>query len=740
MHKLYFVSKISLFLLVFVFYLPLQAQQKKTLELEDLFASNYFSPNSVQGINWMQNGQYYTTMSSDEESGKLLIKKYDITTGQEVEVLFDNQDIQGWVNQEPFTFSEYSLGPDEKNILLATEVESIYRRSSKAYYYLYNIASKEIKQIHEGGKISYATFSPDGGKIAYVRENNLFYTLTDSIDEIAITTNGKYNHIINGSTDWVYEEEFSFAKAFFWSPDSRRIAFYTFDESEVKEYNMQIWYGLYPEDYKFKYPKAGEKNSMVDIRIHDIVKDKTTVVNLGTETDIYIPRVFWTNDPGMLAVMKLNRLQNHMQLFHIKAKNGKMDLILEEKSDTYVDIDYNDQFIYLDGKKGIITTSEKSGYKHIYHYDLKGNLLRQITHGNWEVDQLYGVDQPNKLVYFTSTEISPMERQLNAIGLNGENKKRLTNDKGETSANFSPDFSYYIATLSALDEPARYTLHKAPSGKQIKVLEDNEQLKSRLADFTLGQKTFFSFDTEDGTSLNAYMIKPHDFDPDKKYPVIMFVYGGPGSQTVTTGWGGQRDMYNHYLTQHGFIVVSIDNRGTGGRGKEFKHITYAQLGKYETMDQLSGARYLASLPYIDEDRIGIWGWSYGGYMSSLAIFTGAEELAAAIAVAPVTNWRFYDTIYTERYLKTPQLNPDGYDAWSPITHAYKLEDDYLLIHGTGDDNVHFQNAVELQDALIAANKHFDSFFYPNRAHGIGGGITRYHLYTMMTNFWLEKLK
>ena len=740
MHKSYIVAKVSILLLVFCFYHPMPAQQKKALELEDLFASNYFYPNSVRGINWMQNGQFYTTMSSDSESNKQLIKKFDITSGEEVEVLFDNQDLQGWVQQEPFTFSEYSLGPDEKNILLATEVESIYRRSSKAYYYLYNIETKEIKQIHEGGKISYATFSPDGSKIAYVRENNLYYTPTETISEIAITNNGKYNHIINGSTDWVYEEEFSFAKAFYWSPDSRRIAFYTFDESEVKEYNMQLWYELYPEDYKFKYPKAGEKNSDVTIHIYDTQKEKTIDVNVGPETDIYIPRVFWTNEPDRLAVMKLNRLQNHMQLFHANAKNGKSDLILEEKNDTYVDINYNDKFIYLEDERGIVTTSEKSGFKHIYHYDLKGNLISQVTNGDWEVDQLYGVDQQNNLVYFTSTEVSPLERHLYSIGLNGENKKRLSNDKGQTSANFSPDFSYYVATFSALDQPTLYTLHKAPSGELVKVLEDNEQLKTRLSSFALGTKTFFSFDTEDGTSLNAYMIKPHDFDPEKEYPVIMYVYGGPGSQTVTAGWGGQRDMYHHYLTQHGFIVVSIDNRGTGGRGKEFKHITYAQLGRYETMDQLSGARYLASLPYVDEDRIGIWGWSYGGYMSSLAVFTGAEELAAAIAVAPVTNWRFYDTIYTERYLKTPQLNPDGYDAWSPITHAYKLEDDYLLIHGTGDDNVHFQNAVVLQDALISANKHFDSFFYPNRTHGIGGGITRYHLYTMMTNFWLEKLK
>jgi len=729
-----------LFLALFLYQLPVQAQQKKAVELEDLFASNYFNPTGVYGIDWMQKGKYYTAMSSDDQSDRQLIKKYDITTGEEIAVLFDNTKIQGWVSSQPFVFSDYHLGPDQDNILLANELESIYRRSTKAYYYLYNIKTKEIKQIHEGDKISYATFSPDGKKIAYVRQNNMYYTLVDDIKEIAITDNGKFNHIINGSTDWVYEEEFSFAKAFFWSPDSEKIAFYTFNESEVKEYNMQVWGPLYPEDYKFKYPKAGEKNSLVAIRIFDLEHQETLDLKISDDHDIYIPRVFWTNDPSMLAVIKLNRLQNHLQLYHTNADNGDLKLVLEEKSETYVDIDYNDEYIYLENGKGFVTTNEQSGYKHLYHYDLDGNLITQITHGNWEVDDFYGIDQKRKIAYFTSTEESPLERHLYTIKLNGKNKTQLSKKNGNISANFSPDFSYYIASFTAVDEPMLVTLHKAPSGKQIKVLEDNARLKQRLANHTMGKKSFFSFDTEDGTSLGAFMIKPHNFDPSKKYPVIMYVYGGPGSQVVLNNWGGQRDMYHHYLTQHDFIVVGVDNRGTGGRGKAFKHKTYAQLGKYETMDQLSGARYLAGLPYVDEDKIGIWGWSYGGYMSSLAIFDGAEELAAAIAVAPVTNWRFYDTIYTERYLKTPQLNPDGYDAWSPITHAYKLEDDYLLIHGTGDDNVHFQNAVELQNALIAANKQFDSFFYPNRAHGISGGITRYHLYSMMTNFWLEKLK
>ena len=708
---------------------PLAAQDLKKVSLEDVFKKGSFSQKSVYGINWMKDGQYYS--SQVERNGAPTVVKINVTTGEEVGVLLDGKALG-------IDFSDYSFNADESKALLATDVEPIYRRSSKGIFYVVDMATGQKQQLMKGEKISYATLSPDNTKVAFVKDNNLYVSDLTNNATTQLTQDGEANRIINGAADWVYEEEFSMAQAFKWSPDGKRIAFIRFDESNVPEFNMQTWGPLYPQDYKFKYPKAGEKNSIVSLHVAEVATGKLQQLDAGTEKDQYLPRIYWTKDANQLAFIRLNRLQNQLDLLHANASTGESKLILSETSATYVDLDYNDDLQYLSDGKSFIRTSEQDGYKHIYHHNLDGTLIRQLTAGAWEVSAMVGLDEKGKKLYYLSTEASPLERNLYVIQLDGKGKKLLSPAKGTHSINMSPDHRFFIGYHSTADSPVTVTLNEA-NGKTLKVLEDNTALKGRLATYALGKKEFFTFPTVDGTVLNGYLIKPADFDPNKKYPVLMYVYGGPGSQNVLNSWGGTRDFWHQHLAAEGYLVASIDNRGTGARGRDFKHATYANLGKLETIDQIEGAKYLAKMPFVDPSRIGIWGWSYGGYMSSLSLMIGNDVFKAAIAVAPVTTWRYYDTVYTERYLQTPQLNPAGYDDNSPITHVNKLKGNFLLIHGTGDDNVHFQNAVDLVNALIAADKQFESFYYPNRNHGIYGGNTTWHLYTQMTDFLKRKL-
>lgn len=715
------------------FFLALQvdihAQQKQKVTLEDVFKNNTFSQKSVQGINWMKDGQYYSSLVRTPSGSKVV--KINVETGEESAVLINGETIG-------LNFASYAFNADESKALIASEVERIYRRSSKGVYHVIDLATGKAQKLLDGEKIMYATLSPDNDKVAFVKENNLYIIELSTQQLTQVTTDGKWNHVLNGAADWVYEEEFSMSKAFDWSPDGKRIAFIRFDESGVPEFNMQIWGKLYPQDYRFKYPKAGESNSEVSIHIYDLASKKTVKADAGEGTDIYLPRMYWTGEPNTLAFLRVNRLQNQIDLLYTDAQTGRSKVILEEKSNTYVDLNYNDDLRFLGDNKGFIRTSEQDGFKHIYHHDNAGKLIRQITSGNWEVTNLVGIDEKGKKIYFISTEASPLERNLYVVNMDGKAKKNLTPDKGTYSINMSKDFKYFIANFSNSAIPLKVTLNES-SGKLVKVLEDNQELKSKLSNFAYSGREFFSFNTVDGTSLNGYMVKPSDFDPNKKYPVLMYVYGGPGSQNVTNAWGGTRDFWHQHLAAEGYIVACVDNRGTGARGRDFKHSTYANLGKLETEDQIAGAKYLGSLPFVDPSRIGIWGWSYGGYMSSLALMKGNDVFKAAIAVAPVTTWRYYDTIYTERYLQTPQQNAAGYDDNSPITHVDKLKGNLLLIHGTGDDNVHYQNAVDLVDALIKADKQFETMYYPNRNHGISGGNTSWHLYSLMTDFIKRKL-
>lgn len=709
-----------------------QAQQKREIALADIYRQGTFAQKSVGGINWMKNGQFYSSEAADDKNKVTDLVKYDVTTGKPVSTLIEGEDLKPAGQSTPIQFTDYAFNADEQKVLFGTERESIYRHSSKADYYVYDIKTKNLVKLSNGGKQMYATFSPDAKRVAFARDNNLFYVDLATMKETQVTTNGKFNHIINGYADWVYEEEFSFAQGFDWSPDGTRLVFYTFDESRVPEYNMQLWGKLYPADYRFKYPKAGEANSVVTISVYDLKSSKTILIDIGTETDKYLPRLQWTKDPNLVSIQRLNRLQNTFELLHADATTGKATVVLKETDKAYVEI--TDDLTYLENGKQFVISSEKDGYNHLYLYSMSGKLIRQLTKGNWEVTRFVGYDEKNNALYYLSTEVSPLDRHLYSISNQGKNKKRLTPAAGTHTINMSNDFKYYFDYHAAANVPTTVSLHTAKDGKLIKILEDNQTLRDKLAQYQIAKQEFFSFKTADGTQLNGWMIKPANFDNTKKYPVLMFVYGGPGSQQVTNSWGGSNFLWYQVLANKGLIIACVDNRGTGGRGAAFKKITYANLGKYEVADQIEAAQYLGNQNYIDKNRIGIWGHSYGGYMTLLALTKGNGIFRAGIAVAPVTNWRFYDTIYTERYLKTPQDNAAGYDTNSPLFFADKLQGELLLIHGTGDDNVHFQNSVLMQDALISANKQFESFYYPNRNHSVAGGPTLLHRFTMMTDF------
>jgi dipeptidyl-peptidase-4 len=552
-----------------------------------------------------------------------------------------------------------------------------------------------------------------------------------------VTSDGEKNRIINGKPDWVYEEEFEFTKAYFWSPDGKKIAFYRFDESEVKEYQIPFYYSLYPDWFRYKYPKAGEKNSVITIKVYNVADNTTKVMDTGDETDIYIPRIKWTNDPNELSIVRLNRLQNEMDILFADVVSGKSRLIYSETNKYYFSERPGDYLTFVNNKNDFLIQSEKDGYNHLYLLNNQGKILNQVTKGNWEVSELLGYDAKNKVIYYAASEDSPLEQYVYAIHCDGTDKCKLTEKKGAHEVTFSKGYHYYIDQYSNANTPPFFTLHKS-SGKLIRVLEDNHRLKERMSANHFSQKEFLTVPAANGTKLNAYMIKPPDFNPAKKYPLFIYVYGGPGSQLVQDRWDS-RFAWFQLLASHGYIVACVDNRGTGGRGQEFKKCTYLQLGRIETEDQIAAAKYLSTLPYIDAGRIGIFGWSYGGYMSLLCLLKGADVYKMGISVAPVTNWRFYDDIYTERYMRTPQENPDGYDANSPLYLANELKGKLLLIHGMADDNVHLQNSAEMIKRLVAANKQFEMQFYPDKNHSITGGNTSFHLYRRMTDFIFRNL-
>ena len=713
-------------ILLFIGLFNFATAQNQQLTLEEILGGE-FRTKGMDALHSMNNGQQYTVLNRDRATKSVSVDKYDYQTLQKVETIVSSADLDG-INQ----FSSYTFSEDESKLILATEVESIFRRSRLGIYYTYDITSKQLDLISEN-KIQEPTFSPDATKVAYVFENNIYIKDLNSGEVTQVTTDGERNKIINGVTDWVYEEEFSFVRAFDWNKSSEYLAFIRFDESQVPEFSMDV-YGeeLYPTQQVFKYPKAGENNSEVSLHTYNLKTSKTQMVDLGDA--YYIPRIDWTEDKDILSVQVINRHQNDLKLYFHNI-NGPTELVLNETDKAYVDITSNLTFL---ADNSFIWTSEKDGYNHIYHYAKNGKLINQITKGPWEVTNYYGYDKKTNRVFYQSVENGSINRDVYSIKLNGKGKNHLSNAQGTNRATFSADFSYFINSYSSATTPPRYTLNRSKDGKLVKEIVNNDDLLNKLAKYELSPKEFSTIEVN-GNSLNMWMIKPTDFDPNKEYPLFMFQYSGPGSQSVSNSWLGSNDYWYEMLAEKGYIIACVDGRGTGFKGADFKKVTYKELGKYEVEDQIAAAKQLGALPFVDEDSIGIWGWSYGGFMSTNCILKGNDVFSMAIAVAPVTSWRFYDTVYTERYMQTPQENASGYDENSPLNYPELLKGDYLLIHGTADDNVHVQNTMRMVSELIQANKQFEWAIYPDKNHGIYGGNTRLQLYTKMTNFIEENL-
>ena len=719
--------KQSLFLFLLI---TLSATAQQKLTLEEIWGGT-FRTQGMDELQTLKKTNQYTVLNFDKAARSMQIDLYDYATLKKISTLIDTKNHQTLPMIDSYTFNS-----KENQILLACNSDQIFRRSFLADYYLYDIASKQLTKLFDF-KIQEPTFSPDGTQIAYVKDNNLFIYNLQSKTSKQITNDGKKNAIINGITDWVYEEEFAFVKAFDWNATSDKIAYIRFDETEVPEFTMDVYnQGLYPVQQTFKYPKAGEKNAVVSLHIYDVNSKKATKINLDKYTDFYIPRIKWTNDANELSAQIINRHQNNLDLLFVNGTSGATKVILNEKDKAYIDITDNLTFL---ADNSFIWSSEKDGFNHLYHYDKSGKQISQITNGNWEVTNYYGLNEATKTIFYQSVENGSINRDIYSISLNGKNKKRLSSKTGTSSATFSPNFDFFITTFSDAKTPTIYTLNDAKSGKEIQVIRENNALSTRLEKYNLPSKDFFELQTDGGQKLNAWMIKPKNFDDKKKYPVLMFQYSGPGSQEVANAWLDTNDMWYMMLSQEGYIVACVDGRGTGFKGADFKKVTYKELGKFEVEDQIDAAKTIGKYDYVDASRIGIWGWSYGGFMSSNCILKGNDVFKTAIAVAPVTNWRFYDSVYTERFLQTPAENASGYDDNSPINHVSKLKGNYLLIHGTADDNVHVQNTMLMVEALVQANKQFDWAIYPDKNHGIYGGKTRLQLYTKMTNFIKEKL-
>lgn len=717
-------------LIALLFFVSISTIAQQKITVEEIY-SGAFRAKGMDELQAMKNTNQYTVLNFDRATRTMQIDLYDFSNLKKVATLINTKDFQELSDG----IDSYTFSSDEKQLLIANNSNQIYRHSFTADYFLFDLNTKKLTKILE--QVQEPTFSPDGKKIAFAKENNLFVydILSKGINQI--TNDGKKNEVINGICDWVYEEEFAFVRAFDWSTDSNKIAFIRFDESQVPEFSMNVFKKeLYPTVETFKYPKAGEKNSTVSLHIYDLAKNSTKQVNLSNYSDFYIARIKWTNDANVFSVQVLNRHQDNLDLLFVDSNMATYKIVLNEKDNAYVDVTDNLTFLK---DNSFIWTSEKDGWNHIYLYDKTGKLKNQVTKGKWEVTAYYGFDEKTKSIFYQSTENGSIVRDVYKISLDGKKKTKLSSMNGTNAATFSPDFNFYINTFSSSSIPTRYSLNDSKTGNEVKVIEDNAALALKLKNYDLPAKEFFELTTEKGNKLNAWMIKPKDFDANKKYPVFMYQYSGPGSQEVANEWFNANDYWFMMLTQQGYIVACVDGRGTGFKGAAFKKCTQKELGKYEVEDQIDAAKVIGNYPYVDKSRIGIFGWSFGGFMASNCIMKGAEVFKTAIAVAPVTNWRFYDSIYTERYMQTPQENASGYDDNSPINHVSKLKGNFLLIHGTADDNVHVQNSMQMIEALVQANKQFDWAIYPDKNHGIYGGYTRIQLYNKMTNFIKEKL-
>lgn len=704
---------------------PAHAQDSpKPVQLEDVWKYYRFYARGIDGFTGMNDGKSYAAFNG--RGNERTIARYLFSDGEMQEVLFDPNQHQGIQSVDDFSFS-----PDEEGILLTTQTEPIYRHSSNAMNFIYHRPNNSLHALYDQ-PVRNATFSPTQDKVAFSHANNLYVKDLKSDKLVAITKDGEKNRIINGTPDWVYEEEFSYHQAYEWSNNGQYIAYVRFDESEVPEFSMDVYGGgLYPEQEVFKYPKAGEVNSKVSLWLY-LMGDVAREIKIEREYE-YLPRMYWTPN-NQLVVLLLNRLQNHLQLLSIDPKSGAQTLLYEARDEAYLELP--EVMHFIDDQRFLIN-SDRDGFDRIYRCD--GNNCTPLSIEGRDVTAFYGFDEQKGYLYYqTPGEDAPHQRQVWRTDLKGKSVE-LSSEKGWNSLTFNPQMTYYILQYERANRPASCTLFDARKRKEVRVMQDNQALKDRLKEYAISYPDFFMAPTQAGHELSAWMIKPRNFDPNKKYPVLCFVYGGPGSQTVSDEYDGFNFMWYQTLADQGYIIASADNRGTGARGRDFKKCTYRELGKLETEDQIAFARYLGGLPYVDDSRIGIWGWSYGGYMSSLCLSKGADVFKAAVAVAPVTNWRFYDNIYTERYMGLPQDNGDGYDLNSPMSHVNKMKGKYLLIHGSGDDNVHVQNSMRMTEALVQADVDFEMFIYPDKNHGIYGGNTRLHLFRKMTAFWLQNL-
>jgi dipeptidyl-peptidase-4 len=714
--------------------------QGSPLTLKEVVGYAY-SPQYIYGVRSMNDGERYTQLSPDHK--KIIISSFK--TGKEVSTLFDVNDIKRGAKLN--YIDGYTLSPDESRILIQTQTKAIYRRSFTAVYYIYDIANKTLEPLSEGGPQQVAKFSPDGNVVGFVRDGNLFVVkLLYGNAETQVTKDGKFNEVINGIPDWVNEEEFSTNCSFDFSADSKMLAWVRYDESQVPIYRMQMWKGAapamaendeYPGEYAYKYPVAGATNSKVTVHSFDIKNRVTRTLQVPVEADGYIPRIHFTDDPEKLAVVTLNRHQNQMDIYMVNPRSTVAKLVVRETNEKYIRETAYGSLKFYKGHFGYL--SDRSGYQHLYWYTLNGNLVKQVTSGDFEVTDFYGYDAASGQFYYAAHGTSPLRKEV--YSTTGAGKPRLlTSQVGTNEATFSTTMKYFLNVYSSAQQPPITTLRNA-SGKVLATLLDNADLKKK-ADSTFGQKEFFTFTTSEGVTLNGWMVKPRNFDPAKKYPVIMYQYSGPGSQEVKDSWnmgffGG--GSFESYMAEQGYVYVCVDGRGTGGRGAEFEKCTYLNLGLLESRDQVEAALYLGTLPYVDKARIAIWGWSFGGFNTLMAMSEGRPVFCCGVAIAAPSSWRYYDTVYTERYMRTPQENATGYDR-CPISQAKNLSGHLLLIHGTADDNVHVRNAHEMSEALVQADKQFDMHIYTNRNHSIYGGRTRHHLFTRMCNFFDQHMK
>ncbi|MBN1925195.1 MAG: DPP IV N-terminal domain-containing protein [Prolixibacteraceae bacterium] len=713
------------------------AQSKKLLTLEDFILSDTFYSQSIDEISPMNDDEYFTNLVNNSS-----IVKYSFKNGEASDTLFSLAKVD---DCPVLSITGYRLSKNEDRILIETNKKKIYRHSYVAENYVWDKYTETLYPVSDYGPQQVATFSPDGERVAFVRDNNIYIKTIRFGTEQQVTFDGEKNQIINGIPDWVYEEEFAYTQAYAWSPDSKMLAYVKFDESEVPEISIPMYKGLspemeenslYPGTLTYKYPKAGEKNSQVTVHVYNIKTRATIKMDTGEDTDIYIPKIVWEPTGNDLGILKLNRRQNELVLLYANPYTGQTRTVITENNSRFIDDNFLRFFTYLDDNEHFVIMSERNGWSHLYLYKNNGFISKQLTKGNFDVTDFYGYDTKKEILYYQAARKSPLEREIYSVSLDGKKEECLTGNTGEDRAIFSSGFSYFISFFSSYITPPLITINSTRN-KKVRVLEDNADLKEKLSDYNLPDKDFFSFSTSGGVELNGYMLKPSTFDESGEYPLVIYQYSGPKSQEVMNRW----DIDWHwFLAEQGYIVAFIDPRGTDARGEDFRKCTYMQLGKLESDDLVEAARYLGSLSFIDEKNMAIWGWSYGGFMTALCMEKGGETFKAGVAVAPVTNWRFYDSVYTERYMRKPQENPDGYDDNSPISNPEGIKGNLLIVHGTADDNVHAQNTYEFTEALVQADVQFDMHLYTNRDHGIYGGNTRMHLFKKIYHFFESNLK